>query len=465
VAATGARLKRGDEVELQIDSLAYGGRGVARHGELVVFVARALPGDRVRARVTAFKRRYAEARSVELLEAGPGRVAAPCAHFGTCGGCAWQDLEYELQLRHKAAQVGDALTRLGGFADVEVEPIEPAVAQYGYRNKLEYSWTRTPDGPALGFHRAGRWDQLVAVETCHIASEAGNDVRRAFVRWARAAGAAVYDQRTGEGYLRHLVVREGANTRELLAMLVTAPGAVPDLERLQALLPAAVAGVVHAVNAGPGEATSGLEPVPLLGRDRYAERIGGIEFLVTAPAFMQTNTAMAERLYALALDMAALEPDDVVWDLYCGAGAIGLLAAARAGLVFGIEISPESVAAARETAERNGIGNAEFVTGDVSRSVRPLLERATPPSVVFVDPPRAGLAPKAVRRVIELGAGRIVYVSCNPTTLAPNARQLADAGYTLERVRPVDMFPHTPHIECVALFRREGPVPGTAPPA
>jgi 23S rRNA (uracil1939-C5)-methyltransferase len=452
---------------LRIDSLAYGGRGVARHGELVVFVARALPGDRVRARVTAYKRRYAEARAVELLESGPGRVTPRCAHFGVCGGCAWQDLAYEEQLRHKRAQVSDALTRLGGFHDVALDPIEPAVAEYGYRNKLEYSWTATPEGPALGFHRAGRWDELVSIETCHIASAEGNEVRRAFVRWAREAGAglSVRDQRTGEGFLRHLVVREGGHTGELLAMLVTAPGAVPAVERLAELLPESVVGVVHAVNAGPSEVTSGLDPVLLLGRDRYAERISGLDFQVTAGAFMQTNTAMCERLYAIAVDFAGLRPDDVAWDLYCGAGAIGLLAASRAGRVWGIEISEESVAAARATAARNGISNIEFVAGDVARSVRPLLERAAPPTVVFVDPPRAGLTPKAVRRLIELRPERIVYVSCNPTTLAPNARQLADAGYLLERVRPVDMFPHTPHIEAVALLRRSKAVPGTAEPA
>jgi 23S rRNA (uracil1939-C5)-methyltransferase len=447
-------LVRDQEIELTVDRLAYGGRGVGRHGELVVFVSRALPGDRVRARVTKFKRRYAEARMVEVLEPGPGRVTARCAHFGVCGGCAWQDLDYPLQLVHKQAQVVDALERLGAFSEPPIEAMVAAQDLYGYRNKLEYSWSQTAAGPALGFHQVGRWDRLVAVDHCHIASEAGNDVRRAFEVWARELGLEAYDQRSGTGWLRHLVVREGAATGELLAVLVTAPGDVPGVDRLARLMPSGVVGVVHARNPGVAEVTAGLEQTLLIGRDWFTERLGGLEFQVSPGAFMQTNTVMAERLYAIAVELAELEPDDVVWDLYCGAGAIGVLAAARAGSVYGIEISPESIAGARRNAAANGIANAEFIAGDVAKSIRPLLERAPRPQVVFVDPPRSGLTPKAVRRVLELAPDRVVYVSCNPTTLAPNARQLVDGGYRLERVRPLDMFPHTPHIECVALLRR-----------
>ena len=218
---------RGDELELTVDSLAYGGRGVARHGELVVFVARALPGDRVRARVTKYKRRYAEARAVELLEAGPGRVEAPCPHFGVCGGCAWQDLEYARQLEHKQAQVVDALERLGRLEGYELLPIEPATQQFGYRNKLEYSWSSGPDGPSLGFHVAGRWDQLLPIDRCLIAGDPSNRAREAAERWAREAGAEPYDQRSGAGFLRHLVTREGRRTGDLLAVLVTAPASCP----------------------------------------------------------------------------------------------------------------------------------------------------------------------------------------------------------------------------------------------
>ncbi len=212
-------------------------------------------------------------------------------------------------------------------------------------------------------------------------------------------------------------------------------------------------GVLHAQQSGVAETTAGLEPELIWGREWLEERIGGLGFQVTAGAFMQTNTVMCERLYQIAIDYARPEPGDVVWDLYCGGGAIGLLAAAAgATQVYGIDISAESIERAQENARRNDIATAEFVTGDVAKEVRPLLERVPAPTVAFVDPPRAGLSQRAVRRLIELAPKRLVYVSCNPTTLAPNARQLVDAGYRLERVRTVDMFPHTPHIECVARF-------------
>jgi 23S rRNA (uracil1939-C5)-methyltransferase len=448
-------LVRDQELELTIDSLAYGGRGVARHGDLVVFVARALPGDRVRVRVTKFKKRYAEARAVELLEPGPGRVTARCAHFGVCGGCAWQDLEYGEQLRHKQSQVVDALERLGRLEGFALEPIEPAVSIWGYRNKFEYSWSQTGAGASLGFHVAGRWDRLMAVETCHIGSEPSNRLRRAFETWAREHDLQAYDQRGGRGFLRHLVVREGRRTGQLLAMLVTAEGQVPGVGRLSELLDDGVVGVVHAVNDGVSEITSGLEARTLFGADEFDERVLDLSLRLSAGAFMQTNTEMCDVLYGLALEYAELRPDDVAWDLYCGAGAIGLLAAPHVRRVVGVEISPESIDRARDNAKRNNIGNAEFVLGDVAKELRPLLERAERPSVVFVDPPRAGLTPRAVRRLVELAPERIVYVSCNPTTLAPNARQLTDAGFALKRVRPVDMFPHTHHIECVSVFTRE----------
>jgi 23S rRNA (uracil1939-C5)-methyltransferase len=284
---------RGDELELTVDSLAYGGRGVARHGELVVFVARALPGDRVRARVTKYKRRYAEARAVELLEAGPGRVEAPCPHFGICGGCAWQDLDYARQLEHKQAQVVDALQRLGRLEGYELLPIEPAVEQFGYRNKLEYSWSTGPDGPSLGFHVAGRWDQLLPIDRCLIAGDSSNRVRAACERWAREAGVQPYDQRSGKGYLRHLVTREGRRTGDLLAVLATAPGELPAAERLAELLgEAGATGVLHAVNDGVAEVTAGLPTRTLAGDPTFRERVLDIELELSAGAFMQTNTEM-----------------------------------------------------------------------------------------------------------------------------------------------------------------------------
>ncbi|MGH2981559.1 MAG: 23S rRNA (uracil(1939)-C(5))-methyltransferase RlmD [Solirubrobacterales bacterium] len=434
---------RGELLTLEIESLAYGGRGVARQDGLVVFVAGGLPGDQVRAEVTKAKRRFAEAQAVELLRPSPDRVPDQCLHAGEpCPGAPWQGLDYGRQLQTKSEQVDEALRRIGELGGYELEPIEPASQQWRYRNKLEYSFGEQDGEAVLGFHARGRWDRIVGVEDCLLASEAGNQARNRVRDWAQAAGLDAYDRRAREGVLRNLVVREGRRTGELQTRLVTSAAEIPrppvDL---------------HTAIEGPSGGTEG--PTGVLGRERLGERLCGLSFEISPFAFFQTNTEMAERLYEIARDYAGLSGAERVLDLYCGIGTLGLAMAREAGEVWGLEIVPEAVADAARNAERNGIENARFIAANARTGIRPLLEQAGRPDVVVIDPPRAGLSQKIVRRVIECQAPRIVYVACNPTTLAPNAAQLAEAGYRLRRVKPVDMFPQTPHIECVALLERE----------
>jgi len=451
-----APVSNGETLELRIDSLAYGGNGVARHNGFVVFVRRALPGDTVRARVTKVKRGYAEAVAEEILVPTADRVQAPCAHFGVCGGCRFQDYAYVRQLEAKEAQVRDALVRLGGFADPPLEPIVPAASQLRYRNKLEYSFTQTADGPALGFHRAGRWDDVLPIEECLLTTELGNAIRDAVQAWAREERLEPYDQGTQKGYLRHLVVREGRNTGQVLVELVTGQGRKFEEDYLVEVLRRfpQVRSIHWAVNETPAEVTN-LPTTLLWGEDAIEEEILGLRFRVRPNAFLQTNTEMAETLFGLAREYAGLTGGETVYDLYCGTGTIALALAPQALTVWGVEISEESVACAIENAELNGITNAAFFAGNVSLALEELHERAGPPDVVVVDPPRAGLAGKALRRMARLQAQRIVYVSCNPTTLASDLKALRDDfGYDLVRCRPVDMFPHTPHIESVNLLER-----------
>jgi len=452
-----APVAKDQEVELDVESLAYGGNGVARLDGFVVFVRRGLPGDRVRARVTKVKRSHAEALATEVVRPGPQRVEAPCAHYPACGGCRFQDLEYGAQLAQKESQVRDAFERIAGIADTPLEPIVPCEPEiFHYRNKLEYSFTQTPSGPALGFHKAGRWDEVLDIERCWLTTEVGNGIREAVRAWAREEGLEAYSQADGTGYLRHLVVREGRNTGQTLVQLVTAPGErfetgyfVDVLRRFPE-----VRSVHWSVNETPAEVTN-LPTRLLWGEEWIEEEVRGLRFRVRPNAFLQTNTAMAERLYGLAAEAAQLTGGETVWDLYCGIGTIGLSLAPRALTVWGIEVSEESVACALENAELNGITNAAFFAGNVGEVVRELLDRSGPPDVVIVDPPRAGLAGKALRRLGEIGAPRIVYVSCNPTTLAGDVKSLrGEYGYELLRATPVDMFPHTPHVECVALLER-----------
>jgi 23S rRNA (uracil1939-C5)-methyltransferase len=449
-----APVKMGEEVELRVDSLAFGGNGVARLNGFVVFVRRGLPGDLVRARVTKVKRGFAEALATEVLEPSGERVEAPCAHYPACGGCRFQDLAYESQVAAKEAQVRDALVRLGGIAEPPLEPIVPAASQFFYRNKLEYSFTRTPEGPALGFHRAGRWDEVLEIDKCWLTTDLGNAIRLAVRDWAREEGLEAYSQEDGSGYLRHLVVREGRNTGQALVQLVTAPGEKFETGYLVEVLRRfpEVRSIHWAVNDTPAEVTN-LPTTLLWGEDAIEEELLGLRFRVRPNAFLQTNTEMGETLYRLAIEYAGLTGGETVYDLYCGTGTIGLSMAKDALTVWGVEISEESVACALENMDLNGVTNAAFFAGNVSESLEELAERAGSPDLVVVDPPRAGLAGKALRRLARLQAPRIVYVSCNPTTLAGDLKQLrVDWGYELVRARPVDMFPHTPHVECVALL-------------
>ncbi|MGH2853826.1 MAG: 23S rRNA (uracil(1939)-C(5))-methyltransferase RlmD [Solirubrobacteraceae bacterium] len=528
------RPERGQELELTIDSLAYGGEGVARLGEsgYVVFVAGAVPGDRVRAVVYKRKRTYAHARTLEVLRPSPERIPPLADHPGV----PWQVLPYERQLQIKQTQARDALRRIGGFEGFEVEPIVPALEPWRYRNKLEYSFGHSLDTGELvcGFHAPAGWNRVLPIEDCLLASPEGNLARRVAWRWCREQGLRAWsrggeeggglgigprnatvaqEDRTGAGgtesgagagasrttpqdrtgaggtesgagagasrttpqdrtgpgpdgraLLRNLVVREGRRTGRLQVRVVTTAGDL-DAPALAAALAAELgerlSGVLWTRSRQLAETTAGGETELVWGDAELPERLGELELRISPEAFFQTNTEMAEVLYGIAAEYAALEGWERVYDLYCGIGTIALALAPRAGEVWGVELIEPAVADAIAAARRNEISNAHFFAGDARLALPELLARAGRPDVLVVDPPRAGLSQKVVRRIIEAAPRRIVYISCNPTTLAPNAAQLAEAGWALRRVRPVDMFPQTHHVECVALLERTGAVAGT----
>ncbi|MEO6858233.1 MAG: 23S rRNA (uracil(1939)-C(5))-methyltransferase RlmD [Solirubrobacteraceae bacterium] len=447
-----ARPQRGDELELTIDSLAHGGAGVARTEGYVVFVKGAVPGDRVRAVIGKRKRAWAEAQTVEILEPSPDRIAPVAVD----PGAAWQVLPYQRQLEVKQEQVDDALRRIGKLEGYTVEPIVPAVQTWRYRNKLEYSFGTDPGSGELvcGFHAPGRWDEIIPVEDSMLGSKAANRARAQIVDWCRQQQLTAYDRRSGEGFLRNLVVREGRRTGAIQVRLVTAPGRL-DRDSLVAA-GTGLDGLLWTRIESVGETTQGGQTEVLAGTERFDEILGGLRLSISAEAFFQTNTEMAEQLYALAIDYADPGGFERVYDLYCGIGTIALSIAPRVAEVWGLELVEEAIADAIAGARANEIDNVHFFAGDVRLALRELAERAGRPDVLIVDPPRAGLSQKVVRRIIETAPKKIVYVSCSPTTLAPNAAQLVEAGFSLRRVRPVDMFPQTPHIECVAELVRAG---------
>jgi 23S rRNA (uracil1939-C5)-methyltransferase len=478
------RPQRGDELELRIDSLAFGGEGVARLGDTpygaqaagyVVFVAGAIPGDRVRAVVHKRKRSYAHARTLEVLEAGPERIAPTAEHPGV----PWQVIPYERQLQIKQGQVDEALRRIGHLDGFELQEIVPALQPWRYRNKLEYSFGDggDPAGPELvcGFHAPAGGNRVAPIADCLLASERGNRARVVALDWCRAEGLTAWergrgergarrgqDERTGpapdgRARLRNLVVREGRHTGSLQVRIVTTEGEL-DAGSLAAALSQALgdslSGVLWTRSRSLAETTAGGETELVWGDAELPERLGELDLRISAEAFFQTNTEMAELLYGIVVEYAALESWERVYDLYSGIGTIALTLAPRAGELWGIELVEQAVADAIAGARRNGITNVHFFAGDTRTALPELLERAGRPDVLVVDPPRAGLSKKVVHRIIDAAPKRIVYVSCNPTTLAPNAAELVDAGWALRKVRPVDMFPQTHHIECVALLER-----------
>ena len=436
-----APVQRGEELELAVDSLAYGGNGVARLDGFVVFVRRGLPGDTVRARVTKVQRRHAEAEAIEVVDAGPQRVDAPCAHFPACGGCRFQDLAYEAQVAAKAG-VGRR-TRCAGSPGSPSRRSSRSSPAESTCSTTATRWStrsrRAPTGAELGLHRAGRWDEVLEIERCWLTTDLGNAIRNAMRDWAREERLEAYDQADGTGYLRHLVVREGAQH---------GPGARPARDaRARALRPRAADRGADAVPGGALDplggqrhAGRGDEPAERAALGRRGDRGGARRPALPraaerVPADEHAHGRAAVR--ARARREAALTGSETVYDLYCGIGTIGLSLARDALTVWGIEISEESVACAIENAELNAIGNAAFFAGNVGEVLRELRERAGEPDVVVVDPPRAGLAGKALKRLGELAAPRVVYVSCNPTTLAGDAKRLReDYGYRLVRTTP-----------------------------
>jgi 23S rRNA (uracil1939-C5)-methyltransferase len=450
-----AKPHRGDGLDITIDDLAFGGEGVGRLDGYVVFVRGGLPGDRLRVTVTEARARYGRGALEAVLMPSPDRVEAPCPYFGRCGGCRLQHLAYPAQLAFKEKQVRDCLTRLGGLPPFELRAILPAPEAYGYRNKMEFTVAGPP--PTVGLHAAERYDVVLDIERCLLQSETMNVLLDEFRRQVRARDLPVWDPQSERGLLRFVTVREGRHTGEAMVNVVAAApdvqAVMPIAEALRARVPA-TASVLLNVNDKKASVAIGTEEHLLLGRDQITESLDGVSFQISANSFFQTNTAQAERLFAIVAEACALRGHETLLDLYSGTGAISLLLARRVAHVYGIELSTAAVADAVRNARANAIDNCTFLPGEVRHVLPALMRDGVRADVVVADPPRAGFHPKALAALAALTPERIVYVSCNPATLARDVGDLARQGYRLDWVQPVDMFPQTPHIEAVARLSR-----------
>ncbi len=483
-SAAAPAIKRGQTLELEVEDLAFGGRALSKVDGLVVFIENALPGDLVSATVYRRKRQYAEARADRILRPGPARVTPRCVHTAICGGCRFQDLDYAQQLAHKERQVAECLTHLGRVL-APVRPVIPAREQFHYRNKMEYSFGRDAEGRlTLGLHRRGFFDRPFDLERCHIATPISSEIVSFVREAARREALTAYDTRRHEGLLRYLVVREGIRTGQVMVNLV-ATESHPAFQSIAAgvrrAFPA-VTSVLLSLTRRKAQIATGEEERVLAGNATITETLGGLTFEISSGSFFQTNTVQAERLLDVALEGLALSGTERVLDLYSGTGTFTLPIAAKAREAIGIESSEVAVRDAERNAARNGIKNVRFWTGEAVEMLRDRLGLGTRASgagagvgagagagagpglapgverpeidAVLVDPPRAGLHAGVVSRLIHLGARKLVYVSCNPSTLGRDLGLLCESRYRVAWVQPVDMFPHTPHIECVATLER-----------
>ncbi len=453
-AEVGVSIKKKDIVELEISDLAYGGTSVAKVNGFVVLIYGGIPGDVVKAEITKKKTNYAEAKLLEIVKESGLRTKPACSHFGFCGGCTWQNLKYEEQLKFKTKHVKDSLKHIAGFPDPPVQPALGSDQIFYYRNKMEYAFSPHPDKKLiLGLHPRKRFDLVFDLNECFLQSEVANKIVDSVRQFAREKNLSAYDHKSQSGLLKFLVIKEGKNTEQIMVNLVTYKGDFPHrkdfCDTLFSNFPS-VKSIVRNINSKLSQIAVGQEEEHLGGERIITERLGKFVFEISSNSFFQTNPKQAEKLYGIVLDLANLQGDEEVLDLYCGNGTISIFLSPAAKKVMGVETVEEAVQNARRNAELNGVTNCEFVCGETKKVLKNLEQDKKISHLVVIDPPRAGLHPRAIKSLLNMKPSKIIYVSCNPTTLARDLKMLCEKDYKLENVQPVDMFPHTYHIESVA---------------
>jgi 23S rRNA (uracil1939-C5)-methyltransferase len=476
-------MKKGEVLELDIESYAFEGKGIAKipfeDAELaasgkkfVIFVNDSYPGDKVKAQLRRKKRSYAEAKIEEIIEASNDRTDAKCSYFGTCGGCKQQDLQYPIQTKYKEEQVRDLFERLGGFENFDMQPIVPSEKTFFYRNKMEFSFsdkrwlTKEEIGQtkeienrnfALGLHIPRIFDKVLDINKCYLQSEESNNILNFTRKFFKTKNATIFSTKTHDGYLRHLVIKQASNTDNLMVNLVTSSQNDEWMSEyateLLKIVPS-ISTIINNINEKKSQTAYGDYEIIYHGDGYIYDYIDDYKFRISANSFFQTNTTQASNLYKIALDYAGLTGNEAVYDLYSGAGTISIYVSQNSKQVYAFESVDSALKDAQTNNELNNIQNVTHIKADLNKSFIPIVEtKSIPkPDVILLDPPRAGMNPKTVDDIIKLDPPKIVYVSCNPSTQARDIKLLSEAGYKLNKIRPVDMFPHTYHIENVALL-------------
>jgi 23S rRNA (uracil1939-C5)-methyltransferase len=480
--------KKGDIVELQIEKYAFEGKGIAKVSKsqllglndengneknYVVFVQGSYPGDKVKAQLLKIKNSFAEALAVEIISKAKERVAVKCKYFGTCGGCKQQDLDYIAQVEYKQKQVEEIFNKLGGFSTFEILPIISSQNVFHYRNKMEFSfgdkrWLTKEEiakedvidrNFALGLHIPRIFDKVLDIEECFIQADPGNKILNFTRDFFKSKNISVYSTKTHTGFLRNLVIKKSFHTNDLMVNLVSSEENDTLLNQYSDKLREEiqqVTTVINNINKKLAAVAIGDYEKVIYGSGFIHDKIGEYKFRISANSFFQTNTLQAENLYQTALDFAELKGDEIVYDLYSGAGTITIFVSGKAKQVFAFESVESAVADAKVNAELNNISNVSFYNADLYKTFIPILDKnkIPKPDVIIIDPPRSGMHPTTVDDVIKLSPQKIVYVSCNPTTQVRDIKLMVEEGYKLIKIRPVDMFPHTYHIENVALLTK-----------
>jgi 23S rRNA (uracil1939-C5)-methyltransferase len=474
-------MKKGDLTELDIEGYAFEGKGISKikkydeaENNFVVFVHGSYPGDKAKIKITKVKKSYAEAKVEEILVASPERVEARCKYFGTCGGCKQQDLSYEVQIKYKQQQVEEIFERLGGFKDFEILSIIPSERIFFYRNKMEFSFSdkrwlteeEISSGKelnkdfALGLHVPNVFDKVLDIDVCYLQSELSFRIMNFTREFFKEKNIQPYSTRTHSGFLRNLVIRQAYHTKDLMVNIVTAyenDALIKSYSNYLLKDFPEITTIVNNINQKKASVAAGDYEKIFFGKGFITDMIGEFTFRISANSFFQTNTLQAENLYRTALDFAGLKGDEIVYDLYSGAGTIAIYISKNVKEVYAFESVETAIKDAKVNADLNDINNVHFFYADLYKSFIPVIkENKIPrPSLIILDPPRSGLHKNTIEDVIKINPEKIVYVSCNPATQARDIKLFSEAGYKLINMRPVDMFPHTFHIENVALLTKE----------